>query len=221
MYAFLDHYAKKWDITRRVEFQTYVKEISRLDYNTGWNVSVRRSDDTEDNYSTAKLIVATGITNTPHYPHLPDTSSYGSPIIHSANLGKQTDTILSKSVQTVTVIGGAKSAYDAVYLAASSGKKVHWIIRKSGKGPGWVFPPLASLGPFKAWRERLVTRRFISCLSPWIWDDGMGRLRSFLHESWLGKKVTQAFWGDIHHVTIKDCKYQDEECLKILEPEQR
>lgn len=221
MHEYLDRYAKKWDLHRRIDFETYVEEVGRLDSDDGWKVRVKRIDGSKYDYEAAKLIVATGITNRPHHPRLPDTTAYGCPIVHSTQLGKKADVITSRSVETVTVLGGAKSAYDAVHLAASTGKRVHWIIRKSGKGPGWVFPPLASLGPFKALRERLVVRRFISCLSPYIWDDGMGRLRNFLHHSWLGKKITQAFWGDIHHVTLDDCRYQKETCLNLLEPEQR
>ena len=46
-----------------------------------------------------------------------------------------------------------KSAYDVVYMFAAAGREVEWIVRKSGKGPAWVFPAYANLGPFKAVRE--------------------------------------------------------------------
>ncbi|ETN37631.1 uncharacterized protein HMPREF1541_07254 [Cyphellophora europaea CBS 101466] len=221
MHDYLQKYAAKWDIPRRIDYETYVKEVSRLSPNTdGWNVRVRKADGSEQDMQTKKLIVATGITNRPHRPQLPDVAEFGCPIIHSAELGKQSDSVTSKGVEHVAVLGGAKSAYDAVYLAASKGKNVHWIIRASGKGPVWVFPPYTQLGPINAWRERLPVRRFISCFSPWLWDDGMGWLRNFLHHTWLGKKVTQAFWGDIHHATLRDCQYAKEKELNILEPEQ-
>lgn len=221
MHEYLEQYARKWDLHRRIEFETYVEEIARLDPDNGWSVKVRKLDGTQHEFQTEKLIIATGITNRPHYPKLPDTTSYECQVLHSTHLGKKADAVTSQSTKTVTVLGGAKSAYDAAHLAAVSGKKVHWVIRKSGKGPGWVFPPKANLGPVTALRERLPVRRFISCMSPFMWDDGMGRLRSFLHHTWLGKKVTQAFWGDVHKATVDDCKYRDENCLNVLEPEQR
>lgn len=43
----------------------------------------------------------------------------------------------------VTVLGGSKSAYDAVYMFASNGFAVHWVIRKSGYGPSMFFQILA------------------------------------------------------------------------------
>ena len=221
MHDYLNRYAEKWDILRRIDFETYVEAVSRLDgEESGWNVRVRKADGTEQDLQTRKLIVASGITNRPHRPDLPGPTDFECPIVHSAELGKQAQTVTSKSVENVAVLGGAKSAYDAVYLAATAGKKVHWIIRTSGKGPVWVFPPYTQLGPINAWRERLPVRRFIACFSPWLWEDGMGWLRNFLHHTWLGKKVAKAFWGDIHHATLRDCQYAKHKELNILEPEQ-
>jgi hypothetical protein len=213
MHTYLERYAEKWDIARRIEYETFVEEVSR---SNGWTVRCKGKT-----FETKKLIVATGITNRPHRPILPHVDDFQCPIIHSAELGRQVDKVTSKAVKTVAVLGGAKSAYDSAYVAASQGKKVHWIIRSSGKGPAWVFPPYTQLGPIKAWRERLPVRRFIACFSPWLWDDGMGWLRNFLHHTWLGKKVSQAFWGDIHHATLRDCQYAAIKDLNILEPEQR
>lgn len=225
MHEYLTQYARKWDVLRRIDFETTVEEVARLPDSLGWAIRVSKPDGTRLDLQTKQLIVASGITNRPHRPLLPTGSDtvFAAPILHSAELGKRSVLVTSESVSTLAVLGGAKSAYDAVYLAAREGKHVHWIIRASGKGPVWVFPPYTQLGPIQAWRERLPTRRFVAAFSPWLWGDaagGMGWLRRFLHHTWLGKKVAQAFWQDIHHATLRDCRYKEREDLNVLEPEQ-
>ena len=158
MHDYLVAYAQKWDILRRIKFNTVVSTVERDEAGTRWKVTVKKANQKEDytNESvlyTKKLIVATGVTNELHHPRIPGSEEFGTSVLHSADLGREKAWLDDPSVKTVAVLGGGKSAYDAVYLAASAGKKVEWIIRKSGKGPAWVFPPQATLGPFKALRE--------------------------------------------------------------------
>ena len=90
----------------------------------------------------------------PHRPHIEGADNFGGPIIHSAECGTKSGPIVKDSnIETVAVLGSGKSAWDGVYLAAMAGKKVEWIIRKSGRGSAYVFPPHAHIGPFKARRE--------------------------------------------------------------------
>jgi len=101
-----------------------------------------------------KLIVATGIASNPHFPDIPGSQQFHGPIVHSEALGRSEEILFKNdSIKAVSVIGGDKSAYDAVYTAASRGREVEWIIRRSGKGPAWMFPTHTNIGPFKAWRE--------------------------------------------------------------------
>ncbi|KAL2871583.1 flavin-binding monooxygenase-like protein [Aspergillus lucknowensis] len=57
-------------------------------------------------------------------------------------------------------------------------------------------PPYVT--PLHRWLEKLVTTRLLTWFSPCIWSDplvdGGSRVRAFLHGSWLGRKVTDAFW---------------------------
>lgn len=153
MHKYLDAYARKWDLLKRIDFQVEVLEISQLNDAQGWKVKVNSSQQ-EQVFETRKLIVATGITNRPHRPTIEGSGSFTGLIIHSADLGMKSHLIVDDpSVKRVAVLGGGKSSYDAVYLAASRGKEVEWIIRKSGKGPAWVFPSHTFLGPFRVWRE--------------------------------------------------------------------
>ena len=155
MHDYLVVYAQKWDILRRIMFSTVVSTIERDDSNLGWKLSVMNMNDSSNvrTLCTKKLVVATGLTNEPHRPMLPGQDDFEAPILHSVDLGREIQWLNDPNISTVTVLGGGKSAYDAVYLAACAAKKVEWIIRKSGKGPAWIFPPKASLGPFKALRE--------------------------------------------------------------------
>jgi cation diffusion facilitator CzcD-associated flavoprotein CzcO len=158
MHQFYKRYAQKWDILKRIDFETQVIDISRLESQPGWNVKVLKPSG-EHVMQTKKLIIATGVTNRPHVPSITGSGQFDGPIVHSGELGKRSGLIVKDpDIKVVTVLGGGKSAYDAVYLAASAGKEVEWVIRKSGKGPAWVFPSHVQLGPIKAWREvRIAT----------------------------------------------------------------
>ncbi|RMZ76393.1 hypothetical protein DV737_g4866, partial [Chaetothyriales sp. CBS 132003] len=222
MHEYLKQYAQKWDLLRRISFETFVEEITRLDSREGWNVRVKNANGQSQDLQTRKLVVATGVSHRPHRPQLPDAEKFEAPIIHSAEMGKQAGAILNDpDVKVVALLGGAKSAYDAAHMAATAGKQVEWIIRKSGKGPCWVFPPFEKVGPFKVWKEMLPVRRIISCLSPCFWEDGFGWIRSFFHFTGIGKRITQAFWRQVHAATLHDCQYEGgNKELSVLTPEQ-
>ena len=153
MHEYLKAYAKQFDVFRRIDFETEVLEVSRLESTQGWNVKARTPVG-EQHMQTKKLIIATGVTNRPHKPLISGAEEFDGPILHSAELGKQAGVIVKDpQIETVAVLAGGKSAYDAVYLAAMAGKHVEWIMRKSGKGPSWVFPSHIVLGPIRIWRE--------------------------------------------------------------------
>ena len=161
MHEYFKQYAQRADILRRIDFETEVLEVSRLESTEGWMVKVRRPSG-EQEMQTKKLIVATGVTNDPHRPRIEGADSFGGSIIHSAECGTKSGPIVKDpEIEIVAVLGSGKSAWDSVYLAAMAGKKVEWIIRKSGRGSAYVFPPHARIGPFKARREvSLVHQKF-------------------------------------------------------------
>ncbi|KAK3680910.1 cofactor FMO1 FAD enzyme [Podospora appendiculata] len=225
MHAYLAAYAEHFSITPRIRFNTHVVEIRRRAGKDGWDVETTST--TTDGQTTVlscrRLVVATGVLSVPHLPTIQGAEDFDGPIIHSSELGPKADAVFhSPKIKTVAVLGGCKSAYDAVYLAATTGHKVEWIIRKSGRGPTWVFPTHTYLGPFRAWREKLVTRRVISLMSPWVWPDlsGFGWLRGFLHDNRVGRFIKDKFWAAIHADTVRDCQYRTDDRLGVLEPEQ-
>ena len=155
LHDYLVTYALKWDVLRRVRFNTTVTGIEKdQSSSSGWLVSVFDAiTATASVLKAQKLVISTGVTNNPYRPRFAGAEEFGAQVLHTADLGRETTWMMDPTVETVTVLGGGKSAYDAANMAASTGKKVEWVIRRSGKGPAWVFPALASLGPFKALRE--------------------------------------------------------------------
>ncbi|KAK3386831.1 cofactor FMO1 FAD enzyme [Podospora didyma] len=231
MHAYLSAYADHFGVLKRIRFNTKAIKVYRRDDgssgnhdNGGWDVEVQSSTGEGETsvLSCRKLVVATGVLSVPKMPKIKGMEDFGAPLLHSCDLGSRVNAVLEEpGVTRVAVLGGGKSAYDAVYLAATTGHKVEWIIRRSGHGPAWVFPTHTYLGPFRAWRERLVTRRVLSFMSPCVWPDysGFGWLRDFLHVNSVGKFIAGKFWGAIHADTVRDCRYRTDQQFKVLEPE--
>lgn len=156
MHDYVEAYAQKHDLISRIQFSAQVKEASPLPTGSGWRLVMFDSQVVES----AKLIVATGVTNEPHRPLIAGADDFRAPLFHSSEMGQyHTKITQNPAVNTVAVLGGGKSAYDAVYLAATHGKHVEWIMRKSGKGPAWVFPAHTHLGPAKVRREVSITAK--------------------------------------------------------------
>lgn len=193
IHRYLGDYAKKTGILSRIRFDTKVLEVSGATNREGWTLKT-------DNYgllmlSTRKLVIATGLTSTPFIPTFTgeDIFKKSSLLFHSRDFSQHIDRLFNQSF-VVTVLGGSKSAWDVAYACASRNVPVNLVIRSSGQGPTWMAPPYVT--PVKAWLEKLVHRRFLTWLSPCIWgdEDGFGSVRCFLHGSWLGRKVVDAFW---------------------------
>jgi cation diffusion facilitator CzcD-associated flavoprotein CzcO len=162
VHEYLTAYAKKWNLPKRISLRTAVIAVEKAEDDQGghWRLTIQSrtlecgDGPAESTITTRKLIVATGVTSNPHEPDITGRQQFDAPIIHSAALGLEQGRLLDDpAVQTVAVLGGGKSAYDAVYLAASAGRNVVWLMRRSGRGPAWIFPPHTNLGPFKALRE--------------------------------------------------------------------
>ncbi|KAK1974466.1 cofactor FMO1 FAD enzyme [Colletotrichum cereale] len=221
MHEYLVEYARHFGVWDKIRLNTTVVRVTRPEDGGEWRVDVEEAGSART-VTCARLVVATGVLTVPHVPDMRGSEAFAAPIVHSSELGPQAHLFRCPEVATVAVLGGSKSAYDAVHLAASTGHKVRWIIRRSGRGPVWVAPAFTQLGPFRVWRERLVTRRICAFMSPCVFPDwsGMAWVRRFLHESAAGRVVSRAFWKLIRHDTINDCGYQTDERTKVLQPEQ-
>lgn len=128
----------------------------------------------ETTISARRLIVATGLVSEPFMPHIKGQEVFGRPLFHSKEFLKYAgNPIDTEKTKRVTVFGGSKSAWDAVYAYGTAGVKVDWVIRgtivrkapcmmtvlltmtESGHGPCWMAPSYVT--PFKRWIEQLVS----------------------------------------------------------------
>jgi cation diffusion facilitator CzcD-associated flavoprotein CzcO len=160
------------------------------------------TDNRSQFFRTKRLIVATGMTSAPKMPNFAGQDRFGGRILHQKDYGQFLSEGLS-SHHRIAVLGAGKSAADMVYGLAKAGNEVHWIIRKSGKGPGaFVNPADNAKGPFLNDPELSATRLFAT-LSPscfnkpswWTW---------FLHNTWLGERILKGVWDGA-----------DEKCKRI------
>lgn len=78
-------------------------------------------------FAAAKIVVATGLSSQEFLPKFDGEETFGSPIFHSKHFPKYADTL--DTAKSVTILGGSKSAWDAVYAYASKGVQVNWVIR--------------------------------------------------------------------------------------------
>ena len=114
-------------LTSRLQLETNVIEVARAT-SGAWVLRTNNGPEIECN----KLIWAVGPASSPVLPEWP-RRGFSSPVIHSAETGTHLDRI--EGIKTATVVGGAKSSFDAVYMLLKRGKKVDWIIREDGAGP--------------------------------------------------------------------------------------
>ncbi|KAL6714953.1 hypothetical protein ACLMJK_007213 [Lecanora helva] len=106
------------------------------------------------------LAVAAGLTSSPVMPDISPSPAWSAPVLHHRDFGPNSSAILASSspYKYITVLGGGKSAADMVYTAIKAKKKVNWIIRKSGEGPGIFMNPAAS-GRYKNNAEAGATQK--------------------------------------------------------------
>ncbi|CAI7598934.1 unnamed protein product [Penicillium pancosmium] len=156
----------------------------------------------------SKLIVATGLTSKPYLPQFDGLEDFiaQSPVLHVRDFALNEEEIL-KSKKKTTVLGGSKSAFDVVYSCAASGTTVDWVIRQSGSGPTWIAP--AYVGAFKKLLESFPMTRIFSLVSPCAWNQDAGVTYTWLHGSWLGRKIVDWFWALMQADLIKTNRYHD------------
>lgn len=140
VHRYLRMYAEKFDVYRRIRFNTKVESVEQKD-GGGWTVNV--SDSSQGSNANGngngnrngsiwaeRLVVSTGLTNDLFLPEFDGADSFNAPIFHVKELYHYAET--TKRAESIIVLGGSKSGYDAAYYHASNGVPVEWIIRESG-----------------------------------------------------------------------------------------
>jgi len=211
--AYLAAYAERFDVARRIRFNTNVVTVTRVQ-DDHWLLET----ETGSKIQCAKLMVATGLISEAFVPTIKGSEAFGQPLFHCKELHERSAPLLTSGIKNVTILGGNKSAYDTVYLFASQGIHVDWIIRKSGHGPTWMAPPYVT--PFKRRIEFLVMMRFLTWFSPCIWGDadGFGWIRGWLHGTSVGRWIVDKFWGVLEGDVIQLNGWDDHPKTAKLKP---
>ncbi|PLB33725.1 FAD/NAD(P)-binding domain-containing protein [Aspergillus candidus] len=224
VHAYLQAYVKERDLGDKIRLRC---KLMRAEYTSDkkWVLTVddgRGGDESSTGGTTfviksPRLILATGLTSQPSMPQLAGEDVFGVPLFHVRHLARYESRVLVEGA-SVTVLGGTKSAWDTTYACASSGVSVDWVIRESGHGPGWMVPTFSA--PFQRPMEDFVATRLTTLLSPCIWGeaDGFGKVRRFLHGTWLGRKVVDAFWGTMERQVNAVNRYEDHPGTEKLRP---
>ncbi|KAK0726005.1 cofactor FMO1 FAD enzyme [Lasiosphaeris hirsuta] len=193
---YLSDFASDYDLVRRTRFCTKVVRVERLGEGAGWRLEVEGQPAIE----CAKLIYASGATSHPVVPTYPG-SGFSAPIIHSSETGTHLEAL--DKIETATVVGAAKSAYDTVFLLLKAGKKVNWVIRQEGSGPLALMPPTI-LGLFNTMDA--VATRMVGLLGSSIMNK-QGRLHRLLHHTLVGQAVTKTFWAMLNLIADTHAGY--------------
>lgn len=127
VHDYLCQYAEKFDIADKIQYGVRVVTAEHHD-SGGWTVTTESKGSSETaRLTTARLVVASGMTSEAFLPTFEGEESFEVPIFHSKHFLDNRDTL--DTAKSATVFGGTKSAWDAVYAYASKDIRVDWVIR--------------------------------------------------------------------------------------------
>ncbi|CZT51336.1 uncharacterized protein RSE6_12466 [Rhynchosporium secalis] len=205
---YLVSFARDHDLTRRTRLQTNVVKVEKIAECEGWSLETSSGPD----ITCAKLIYATGPTSSAIVPSWPQ-DNFVKPIVHSQHVGRHLE-FIEKTVTRATVIGGAKSSFDTVFLLLKAGKKVDWIMRDSASGPLSISAP-TFLGLWNTVNH--VSTRMAASFSPSIMNTS-GFWYSFLQKSLPGRVLTRAYWRTATYLSAHHAGYSQSEEAEKLRP---
>ena len=230
IHEYFCRYAEKHHLTRRIEFGQKVMVAEKTQ--VGWRLELETARSKGQNIGAptaqrtitcSKLVVTAGLTSSPIPINISGSEKFTAPIVNFGDYAREASRIYDdSSMKQVTVLGGGKSAYDIVYLMATHGKRVTWVVRSSGHGPTYVAPAHIYIGPLRCWLEKLTTTRPLTWLSPCVWGDadGFGFVRNLLHGTSWGRRFVDTFWAKIESDTLEQSGVLKSEATKNLIPDQ-
>lgn len=127
VHEYLETYAREFGIAEHVRLNSKVHSAEHQPEG-GWVIEVQTGDEASTKVFAKRLVVATGLTSEPFMPHVKGQEEYNRPLFHSKYFLQHEDTM--EPGKRITVFGGTKSAWDAVYAYGTRGVKVDWIIRR-------------------------------------------------------------------------------------------
>jgi dimethylaniline monooxygenase (N-oxide forming) len=222
VYEYLEEYTKTHvyngrDIKSRIRFDSRVTSIRKV-RNTN---SVRNSwvvcTDKGDVITGDKLMLATGITSKPNIPVF-DNEGFTPPMLHTKDLARLAPSFVeSEGVRNVVVLGGSKSAFDAVHMFLSAGKNLQWIIRDKGSGPAGMSAPDSAPVYYDNAHQILATR-LMSKLSPCVFEPRDSWMK-FFHQTKVGRWITDRVWSSMQSRWIRAAKYERSDNMNRLRPQ--
>jgi cation diffusion facilitator CzcD-associated flavoprotein CzcO len=125
LHRYLTAYAEHFRVFSRIRFGTTVK-TTELQENGSWLIHYELTNGQEKAKQVTllgnKLVIATGMTSEPKMPLIKGSEIFGGHIFHFKDVPNHTDDI--GTAKNIVVLGGSKSAADAVYMNACKGRHV-------------------------------------------------------------------------------------------------
>lgn len=124
VHNYLTTYSDNYDLTRRTQFHTKVETVEQQG-TSGWLLTIRATltgQEVTSKVFASKLVVAAGLTSFPWMPAFKGKDDFNAFLFHSKDFAVRADTL--KECKNVVVLGGSKSAWDAVHAYASVGVQV-------------------------------------------------------------------------------------------------
>lgn len=204
--------ARKHDILRRCRFNTCVDSVEIN--GSGWEINAHAAGDENAKrqiLTCDKLIVATVSRPNLDY-HL---SNFDDISFHPVKMGRRHEELVADSVKHVTIIGGHKSALEAVGKCSQAGKKVEWLVKAGGGGPTWMMPARDPKGNPMA---KMAVKRAMGVFSTSVYHSNRW-IDRFFHSGWwwLGTWLLMWVWGVITKQMQGD-KYTKSENGRKLRP---
>ncbi|KAI1126932.1 hypothetical protein F5Y10DRAFT_266643 [Nemania abortiva] len=209
VHEYLVSFAKEFGLDKRTRLNTHVSEVMRASDGKRWKLAV----DSGPDLVCDKLIYATGPTSSVIVPDWPQ-SGFTRPIVHSQVMGEHLPWI-EKTCKRATVIGGAKSAFDTVFMLVKAGQKVDWVMRDSPSGPLSISAP-TFIGLWSTVDH--VSTRLASSFSPSIMNTS-GLWYRFLQRSWPGLALTRLYWRISTYLSAEHANYDANEDMEKLRPQ--
>ncbi|KAL8881934.1 MAG: hypothetical protein Q9198_000967 [Flavoplaca austrocitrina] len=184
-------------IRDRILFNSIVDcivEIPQPDSAEGAHLEITYN--TTQKIRTSKVIDATGMTSQPRVPTLPGSFDFKGKTLHHKSFGQSQALLLKDpSVQSICIIGGAKSAADVAYACAKSPleRNIHWIIRQDGNGPSAFFAAPAMTERYANSNEGFYNR-FLASFLPNRFGNRWGWLKWLLQRTMPGRWYAKRLW---------------------------
>ncbi|KAL8941110.1 MAG: hypothetical protein Q9216_002442 [Gyalolechia sp. 2 TL-2023] len=205
-----DHTYAGQTIRDRILFNSTVESVMRTQPpKVQWTIIYN----TTHQIQTSKLIDATGMTSRRKIPNLLGSMDFKGRTLHHKSWGQEQSNLLKDpSVQSICIVGGAKSAADVAYACtkAPGERKVHWVVREDGNGPSAFFAAPAMTARYANSNEGFYNR-FLGSFLPNQFGQKWGWLKRLLQGTTFGRWYVKRLWDGFDKGLRASLDYQREE----------